>query len=103
MKRARPRQHLRRLKSGRITKVNRGIRRRIPYGYLTNTLKGVRSEVEQMGETRTRLKEKLNEPKLPLSKQIEIIDKLEQNKREIMGKQAKLDHINKTYFPKNKR
>jgi hypothetical protein len=106
MKRAKPKQHIRRLKSGKRVVVNKGVKRRrfkdYEYAVATKRIQQNRTVNNNLKRTYDRLGEEIEDKnstsyKRPLEIQREHI------KRMIRDNQANVDFLNKKYFPENPR
>ena len=105
MKRTRPRQHVRKLKSGKRVLVNKGVRRRRnDYAYVTGIIKNKQLENKTYANMYDRLQRKLEEGEI---KKFEEVDKAEREmsllKRKIADNNERIDYFNKKYFPRNPR
>ena len=109
MRRSRPRQHKRRLKSGKVITVNKGKkykRKRFnenQYKYVTGIIKNKRQENVILARQHNKLENKIDEGVIPFRKRIVLRERLGTIKREIAENSMDVDRLNKKYFPKNPR
>lgn len=110
MKRARPKQHKRTLKSGKKILINRGIHKKIKrkrfkesqYKYVTGIIKNKRNENVQLSREYDRLWLRKIEP-IPLQEKAVLDERLSSIKKNVANNSNQIDRLNKIYFPDNPR
>lgn len=110
MKRNRPKQHVRKLKSGKKILVNKGISKKTKrkrysekqYKYVSGIIKNLRNENQKLASRFDRIRDQQDDP-ITIRRKILNRQKLISFKRQVADNNEKIDRLNRVYFPENPR
>ena len=102
MKRNRPKQHTRKLKSGKRVIINKGVtRKRNKYSYATGVINNKRDENVQLSKEIDKLKERIDNANIGEKNYLET--SISNKKKRMVGNSIDIDIINSYNFKNNPR